>query len=76
MTKKSQETTQWHSIKDELPEVRPGSEQIRVLVFCGDLPFADEIGWNMDTQYFFRTGVFKGYMAGHITHWMYLPDPP
>ena len=61
---------EWISVKARLPE-----NDTRVLAYCKDRCIHD-MKWSWADNAWYDKGSAAVYLAGFVTHWLPLPEPP
>lgn len=61
---------EWISVKDRLPE-----NDTRVLAYCKDRCIHD-MKWRWADNAWYDKGSAAVYLAGFVTHWLPMPEPP
>ena len=61
---------EWISVKDKMPE-----NDTRVLAYCKDRCIHD-VKWRWADNAWHDKGSAAVYLAGFVTHWLPMPEPP
>lgn len=66
--------SEWISVKDGLPEVPQGYEQVQVIIWSEN---GLDVAWyQSNNNEFYDMAGWLGSEINGVTHWMPLPEPP